>query len=98
MICLRIWKVDVLIVKRTTQFKRDFKRVVRRGKSVTKFRFVVNELASEQSLGRKYCDHILSGRYHCSRECHIEPDWLLIYTLSEKSLCLERTGSHSDLF
>ena len=85
-------------VHRTTQFKRDVKRMGRRGKKFEEFKEVIRRLAAEEELESKYRDHVLVGQYKGTRECHIEPDWLLIYELVECELILIRTGTHSDLF
>jgi len=82
----------------TTQFGKDVKRVKRRGKDLLKLKFVVKKLAKGEVLEAKFKDHPLIGRWNGCRDCHIEPDWLLIYCTDEKILGLERTGSHSDLF
>jgi mRNA interferase YafQ len=86
------------VIHRTSQFKKDVKRMNKRGKSFSMFKEVVGKLASDEPLPEKYQDHQLAGNYQGTRECHIEPDWLLIYELAENELVLVRTGSHSDLF
>ncbi len=86
------------IIRRTTQFKRDYKRMKRRGKRLERLREVVQQLAAGQPLEDRYRDHPLLGGYRGTRECHIEPDWLLIYEVTEEELVLIRTGSHADLF
>ena len=86
------------ILKRTSQFKKDVKRMVKRGKNFDTFKSVIETLAAGEKLSRKYKDHDLTGQYKGSRECHIEPDWLLIYERTKDVLILIRTGSHSDLF
>lgn len=84
------------------QFKKDFKLAVKRGCDITELQKVISLLANEQSLPEKYRDHALtnSKEYKDVRECHIQPDWLLIYKIYNESLLLKliRTGSHSDLF
>ncbi len=85
-------------VSQTTQFSRDIKKMRKRGKDLTKLRSIVNSLACDKKLDLKHCDHALVGRWHLSRDCHIEPDWILIYTIHGNSLRLERTGTHNDLF
>lgn len=70
----------------------------KRGKDLAKLRTVVQLLASDSMLPAQLIDHPLAGPWSASRDCHIEPDWILIYTMGENSLRLERTGSHSDLF
>lgn len=88
----------MLAVERTTQFKRDLKRMQKRGKNVEKLKHIILKLVNQEILPRQLRDHMLSGNYQGTRECHIEPDWLLIYTLSKDAVRLERTGTHSDLF
>ena len=79
-------------------FEKDIKRVKKRGKNMEKLKTVIYILLEKKSLPIRCHDHTLSGNYNDHRECHIEPDWLLIYKITESSLILERTGSHSDLF
>ena len=85
-------------VSQTKQFARDIKRMKKRGKDLAKLRGIVRKLAQGNTLLPKNKDHALIGSWKPSRDCHIEPDWLLIYTTDDESLRLERTGSHSDLF
>lgn len=84
----------------SNQFKKDLKLAKKRGFKIEHLRDVVNMLASEQKLDEKYRDHGLTGNYNGFRECHVEPDWLLIYRISRDmlELFLFRTGTHSDLF
>lgn len=82
----------------TSHFKKDLKRSVKRGKDLAKLKQVIRLLAEEKALEERHRDHALSGRWASSRDCHIEPDWILIYRIDGSSLILERTGSHSDLF
>lgn len=82
----------------TSQFKKDFKRVLRQRKDLTKLEYVIETLLSNKKLESKFKDHQLSGKWKNHRDCHIEPDWLLIYQLTIDSLILERTGSHSEFF
>ena len=88
------------IVKYTARFQKDYKNLVKRKLDVSKVHEVIEILASGNVLPVKYHDHALSGDYQGARECHIRPDWLLIYSISNEKLILElmRTGSHSDLF
>lgn len=81
----------------SNQFKKDLKLAKKRG---CKIRTVVDTLAHEQKLDEKYHDHGLTGNYNGFRECHVEPDWLLIYRINQNALelYLFRTGTHSDLF
>ena len=83
---------------RTSQFKKDVKRMKKRGKKFVVFKEIIADLVAGNELPEKYRDHYLVGQYKGSRECHIEPDWLLIYELTEGELILIRTGGHSDLF
>ena len=85
-------------VSQTKQFARDIKRMKKRGKDLEKLKPIVKKLAHGKLLPPKNKDHALVGSWKPSRDCHIEPDWLLIYTSNEESLRLERTGTHSDLF
>ena len=82
----------------TTQFKKDYKRIKKQNKDLSKLRTVIEKLAAGQSLEPKYHDHQLSGNWKGHRDCHIEPDWILIYRITVDDLYLERTGSHSELF
>lgn len=80
------------------QFKKDYKRVQMQNKDITKLRGVIKKLAAGEKLEPKYKDHPLSGKWKDFRDCHLEPDWVLIYKSTEDVLRLERTGSHSELF
>jgi mRNA interferase YafQ len=82
----------------TTRFDKDVFLCRKRGKDLEKIRKVMEKLINEEKLPRKYLDHGLVGSYANRRECHIEPDWLLIYKLEKVDIIFERTGSHSDLF
>jgi mRNA interferase YafQ len=83
---------------RTIQFKRDVKRAEKRGKDMTKLRDLILLLAGETPLPVRYKDHPLSGEWKHHRDCHLEPDWLLLYKIDDRDLYLVRTGSHADLF
>ena len=85
-------------VSQTTQFVRDSKRMRKRRKALPKLKVVVRLLAEGSSLPPNYRDHALTGLWQESRNCHIEPDRLLIYTADSISLRLERIGTHADLF
>ena len=85
-------------IRRTSQFKRDVKRMQRQGREVEKLKRVLEALVKGEPLAAKHRDHVLVGQYKGTRECHIEPDWLLIYEVGETEIVLIRTGSHSDLF
>lgn len=85
-------------ISQTTAFKKDLKRQKKRGKDLNKLQELVKLLIAEELLEEKYRDHSLTGNWADSRDCHIAPDWLLIYRIADSTLYLERTGSHSDLF
>ena len=87
-------------VKYTTQFKKDFKLAVKRGLKIKLLEDVITSLAAGEPLDDKYRDHALSGNWAGFRECHVLPDWLLIYRVENDILVLTltRTGTHSDLF
>jgi len=82
----------------TTQFKRDYKKIEKQNKDLNKLKVLIEKLVCEETLESKYKDHKLTGELKEYRECHIEPDWLLIYKRTIDAILLERTGSHSDLF
>jgi mRNA interferase YafQ len=79
-------------------FNKDIKRLKKRGKDMEKLKAVIEKLLAGEQLDLKYKDHALTGNYDGYRDCHIEPDWLLIYKITETELFLVRSGSHSDLF
>lgn len=85
-------------VSQTRQFARDIKRMRKRGKALTKLQEIIKLLAEGTPLPAYHRDHPLIGPWQPSRDCHIEADWVLIYTADKDSLRLERTGTHSDLF
>ena len=87
-------------IKNTTQFKKDYKLAKRRGLDISLLKDIVTKLANGESLDSKHKDHALSGNWIGHRECHIQPDWLLIYRYEEDVLVLtlSRTCTHSDLF
>ena len=87
-------------VKYTTQFKKDYKLAMKRGLDIDLLDKVITQLAVGKPLPEKNRDHALSGNFVGHRECHISPDWLLIYRYEDDVLVLtlSRTGSHSDLF
>ena len=90
----------MLILKTTTSFRKDYKRMKKQGRDMSLLQKVIEKLLAENVLDKKYRDHALTGKYVGFRECHIQPDWLLIYKISGDALILTltRTGSHSDLF
>ncbi len=87
-------------IVQTGRFKKDLKLARKRGYDLSLIGNVVDTLAMGEELPEKYKDHSLSGNYAGCRECHITPDWLLIYEISDNELILylTRTGTHSDLF
>ena len=85
-------------VDNATRFKRDLKRIKKRGKDTAKLQLVVHYLREGVPLPSRYRDHPLTGNWIYHRECHIEPDWLLIYLLTDTSVRLIATGTHADLF
>lgn len=89
--------LDIVVSNR---FKKDLKLAIRRGYRMDLMEEVVNTLAANEKLASKYKDHELTGNYKGLRECHITPDWLLVYQIidDELVLYLARTGTHSDLF
>lgn len=90
----------MLKIVASNAFKKDLKFAQKRGKNLEKLHSVINLLAHNEPLPAKYRDHLLTGRYTGFRECHISPDWLLVYRyeVDELHLYLFRTGSHADLF
>lgn len=87
-------------VKPTSQFKKDYKLAMKRGLDISLLEGIIAKLALGESLPEKNRDHALSGNWNGYRECHILPDWLLIYKLEDNVLILTlaRTGTHSNLF
>jgi mRNA interferase YafQ len=85
---------------RTTQFKKDVKLAAQRGKDLEKLKAVLDRLIAGDALSAQYKDHPLRGNFAGSRDCHIESDWVLIYTLAENNthVRFERSGTQSDLF
>lgn len=88
------------VIKPTTKFQKDLKRIQKRGYNISLLTNIIKKLANGEPLPEKYRDHNLSGDYSGCRECHITPDWLLVYEIDngELILYLTRTGTHSDLF
>lgn len=87
-------------IKHTSQFKKDYKLAKRRGLNLSLLKEIISLLANGEQLDEKYRDHDLSGDWKGHRECHIQPDWLLVYRIEDDVLILtlSRTGTHSDLF
>ena len=85
-------------IVRATAFRKDVKRADKRGKDMAKLRAVILLLLEDAPLEARYRDHPLKGAWQGYRDLHIEPDWLLLYRMTETELLLARTGTHSDLF
>lgn len=87
-------------VRFTGQFKKDLKLAKKQGKDLEKLYTVIEKLSAGETLDARYQDHELIGQYHGTRECHIEPDWLLVYEYCEDVLVLMlyRISSHSEIF
>lgn len=87
-------------IERTGQFKKDLKLAIKRKLDTTELETVVDLLSNGQMLPEKYQDHPLTGNWKGHRECHVQPDWLLIYKIKDDILILTltRTGTHSDLY
>ena len=83
---------------RTTQFKRDVKLAAKRGRNMSKIKAIMTKIIKQESLDPKHKNHKLTGNYKEHWECHIEPDWLLVYRLTNTEVIFARTGTHSDLF
>ena len=81
-----------------TQFERNLRLMQRRGKDTEKLKQLLVALINEEPLAERHRDHPLRGNFRNRRECHVEPDWLLIYKLNGDDIIFERTGTHADLF
>ena len=88
----------MLQLVRKSRFKKDFKKLLSSGKDLGKLASVVRTLQAQEALPERNRDHALTGNYIGHRECHVSPDWLLVYQTTETELILVRTGSHSELF
>jgi len=88
----------VRAIRRGRQFKKDFRQALRRNKDMERLKVVITLLVEGADLPEEYRGHSLKGRWKGFRECHMEPDWLLIYRIDEKGVELVRTGTHADLF
>ncbi|HEV2601559.1 MAG TPA: type II toxin-antitoxin system YafQ family toxin [Candidatus Babeliales bacterium] len=88
----------MLIIVWQSQFKKDFKTAIKQKHNMEKLAHIISELQLNRPLPPKNKNHKLKGNYSDCWECHIEPDWLLIYQLTTEELILIRTGSHSELF
>jgi len=87
-----------LIIRQSTQFRRDAKRLQRQRKALSGLEIAIKTLVAQEPLAEQYRDHALVGNWKGFRECHIQPDWLLIYRIEGEELRLARTGSHTELF
>ena len=85
-------------VRQQSAFRRDLKRMKKRGKDLSKLQAIVSRLVKGEALEAKYRPHPLTGNWKPFWDCHIEPDWLLLYQLTDAEVLLVRTGSHADLF
>ncbi len=89
----------VRVIVQTSQFKQDLKKIKHSGRyKLDDLLAVVDALSSDKALSKRHKAHDLTGNWQAHKECHIKPDWLLIYQLPDDKLVLVRTGSHSDLF
>ena len=90
----------MLTIRYSARFRKDYKAIKKRGYDTRLLETVLDMLCAKQPLPLRYRDHELAGNYKGHRECHITPDWLLIYKVKDNELLLEltRTGTHSDLF
>lgn len=84
----------------TSQFKKDYKRAKKRGLNMQELQVVIDKLCAGEPLDERFRDHALAGNYAGFRECHVRPDWLLVYAIDENKLILtaSHTGTHADLF
>ena len=88
----------MLTLEQSTKFSQDIKRLAKRGKDIVKLIKVIVLLTTKTPLPPNYRDHALKGELLGFRDCHIEPDWLLLYAIDDNELYLSRTGTHADLF
>ncbi len=88
----------MLPIRPTSRFRKDLKKALAQGRDLTKLEEVLRTLAIPRPLPPEYRDHRLKGKWHDFRECHIQPDWLLIYTITDFELRPARLGTHSELF
>ncbi len=82
----------------SSQFKKDMRLAKKRGKDLAKVKKLMDLILMGESLGPKHKDHWLDGSYSGRRECHVDPNWLLVYKPMPGKIIFERTGTHSDLF
>ncbi len=88
----------MLQIKFSSQFRKDYKKAIKQSKDIEHLNNVIDKLSKKEKLDKRYYDHQLTGQLQGYRDCHIEPDWILIYKSSETELLLARLGSHSELF
>jgi mRNA interferase YafQ len=82
----------------TSPFNKDAKKIAKQHKDIDQLKEIVKKLIMQETLDANYKDHKLKGQYEDHRECHLQPDWLLIYLIKDDSITFVRTGSHSELF
>ena len=82
----------------TKRFEKDLKLMIKRGRDPEDIKNLIRHLIGENQLERRYHDHVLTGNFKDRRECHIAPDWLLIYRIDGRNIIFERTGTHAELF
>ena len=82
----------------TSQFRKDLKKAIRQGKNIKLLKQIMEQLASQKKLATRHKDHSLHNNWKGSRDCHITPDWVMIYRVDDGVIYFERLGSHSDLF
>jgi mRNA interferase YafQ len=85
-------------IQQTSRFKKDYRRVKSRGLDMGLLRAAITTLQNGEELDASYCNHQLEGKWKDSFDCHIQPDWILIYRTTDDSVILQATGTHSDLF
>ena len=88
----------MLTLVESNRFRKELQQVYKQGKDLRLLRTILDDLQHKTALAAKCRDHKLIGNYASCRECHIQPDWLLIYRIDGKNLVLERTGYHAELF
>ncbi|MDR1905786.1 MAG: type II toxin-antitoxin system YafQ family toxin [Clostridiales bacterium] len=88
----------MLNIEYTNIFEKDLKKIAKQGRDIDFLKSIIQIIANETALDKKHQEHLLKGEYENCSECHIKPDWLLIYYIENETLVLLRTGSHSELF
>ncbi|MDR1939569.1 MAG: type II toxin-antitoxin system YafQ family toxin [Clostridiales bacterium] len=88
----------MLKIEYTNHFEKDLKKIAKQGKDIDLLQLITKTIADEKPLNQRHKEHILKGEYEGCTECHIKPDWLLIYYFDKETVVLLRTGSHSELF